>query len=80
VTFRGAGGNWEAIVESLTGETFTITADMFKHDEIYDSASIDGKISGAEITVEMIHERNGYAELIALWTNQKITGMGGQLS
>jgi len=79
VTFRGAGGNWEAIVESLTGETFTITADMFKHDEIYDSASIDGKISGAEITVEMIHERNGYAELIALWTNQKITGMGGQL-
>jgi len=79
VTFRGSGGNWEATVESLTGETFTITADMFKHDEIYDTASIDGKISGAEITVEMIHERNGYAELIALWTNQKMTGMGGQL-
>ena len=80
VTYRGSGENWYAVVVSHTGETMVIDAGRFSKKEIYETASIDGKISGAEITIEMIHDRNGYAELVAIWTNQKITGAAGQLS
>lgn len=80
VTARVTGPGWRAVVSSLTGEVRQLSADMFKVEEIYLTASVDENLSGGEIVVEMVHEGPEYAELIALWTNQVITGLGSQLS